>query len=414
MRLQLNVRLRATVVPRLRSLIALVLLLASARVSADMDTLTFRGNYWRDRNTRVVQPAVLLRKQLPTGTQISAHYLLDAITSASVAAGVLRDQPFTELRNEAGFSIGQVLGPAVLSASYSYSSESDYWAHTASLGVLFDLFRHNTLLGASLSYGNDRVALRMGPTLYNPIGGLQTVTAIATLTQDVTPTLRLVGAYEIDVVGFGNAQNGWQANPYRTVNLGGAPSRENVPFQRIRQSVAASGHWMVPLPIRMMPYLAFVPSYRFYWDDWGLLSHTPELRFFVPIGPVEWRVTGRWYWQNHVSFWSDNGVVPSYPQGVQGLPCTTCVYKYPVDPVTGKAPVWATSDPKLGDMTAEFLELALTIKLRGLRGARWLPGADWLSAGLLQLSYGHYFNGGFAHTAFGDSEVAGLTLQWPL
>lgn len=393
---------------RLRLVVVAVVLALAAPVGADMDTLVLRGNHWRDRNTRVVQPTVELHKQLPSGTQLSADYLLDAITSASVAAGVLRDQPFTELRNEAGFGVGQWLGPALLSAAYSYSSESDYWAHTASLGLLLDLFQHNTQLSASLAYGNDRVALRMGPTLYNPVGGLQTVSAFVNVSQALLPTLGLTAGYEIGVIGFGNAQNGWQANPYRTVSLGGAPARELVPYQRIRQAANAAVYWTMPVPSRLVPFFAVRGAYRIYWDDWGLLSHTPELRLYLPIGPIEWRVTGRWYTQNHVSFWSDDGVTPAYPQGVQGLHCTTCLRK------SSRDGLWYTSDPKLGDMTAELLELRLLVRLRGMRSWRWLPGAAWLSAGLVELSYGHYFNGGFAHTAYGDAEVAGLQLEWPL
>lgn len=399
--------------PRVRSralarMVCGLLLLAALPAGADVDTVVMRGNYWRDRNTRVLQPTIELNKQLPTGTRISAHYLLDAITSASVAAGVLRDEPFTELRNEAGFGLGQWLGPVLLSGSYSYSSESDYWAHTASLGLLVDLFQHNTQLSANVVYGNDRVALRMGPTLYNPVGGLQTVSAFATWTQALLPTLGLTAGYEVGIIGFGTAQNGWQANPYRTVNLGGAPARELVPYQRIRQAASTALYWTLPLPIRLMPYLAFRGAYRLYWDDWGLVSHTPELRLYVPIGPVEWRITGRWYTQNHVTFWSDNGVTPFYPQGVQGLRCTTCLR------ADSRRLLWYTSDPKLGDMTSEFLELRLLVHLVGLRNLHWLPGAQWLSAGLVELSYGHYFNGGFAHTAYGDAEVAGLQLEWPL
>ncbi len=392
----------------LRRLVVVAIVLSSVRAAADMDTLTLRGNYWRDRNTRVVQPAIDIRKQLPTGTQISAHYLLDAITSASVAAGVLRDQPFTELRNEAGFSVGQVIGPALISGAYSYSSESDYWSHFAELGVLLSLFQNNTIVGASLGYSNDRVAQRMGPTAFNPVGGLQTIRGVFTLTQTVTPHLLATASYEIGVLGFGTADNGWQSNVYRTVNLGGAPSRENVPYQRIRQALALSLFWHIPTRIRLMPYLIVRPAYRFYWDDWGLLSHAPELRTYVPTGPVEWRVTGRWYTQNHVSFWSDDGVRPFYPAGEQGLHCTTCVL------ASSRSGLFATSDPKLGNMTSAFFELGMAAKLRGLRALKWLPGHDWVGEGILFLSYGHYFNGGFAHTAFGDAEVAGLTLEWPL
>ena len=65
-------------------------------------------------------------------------------------------------------------------------------------------------------------------------------------------------------------------------------------------------------------------------------------------------------------------------------------------------------------MTSAFLEIRLLASLRGIHAWKWLPGHDWVAAGVVDLSYGHYINSGFAHTAFGDSEVAGLTLQWPL
>jgi hypothetical protein len=392
----------------LRRLALAVVLLSSVHAAADMDAITLRGNYWRDRNTRVVQPSVDVAKQLPSGTQLSAHYLLDAITSASVAAGVLRDQPFTELRNEVGFSVGQIIGPVTLTGSYSYSDESDYWSHFVSLGAVLSLFQNNTIISGSLGYSNDRIALRMGPTLYNPIGGLQTIRAVATLTQVLTRHLLLSASYEIGVLGFGTPDNGFQANVYRTVNLGGAPARELVPYQRIRQAAALALFWHIAVPSRIMPYIAFRPAYRFYWDDWGLLSHTPELRMYVPTGFAEWRVTGRYYVQNHVTFWSDDGIRPSYPAGSSGLHCTSCFL------ASSREMNWYTADPKLGNMTSTFLELAVTLRMSGFHKWKWLPGHDWLGDGIFQLSYGHYINSGFAHTAFGDSEVAGLTLEWPL
>ena len=298
----------------LRRLAAIVVLLSTVNAAADMDTITLRGNYWRDRNTRVVQPAIDIAKQLPTGTQISAHYLLDAITSASVAAGVLRDQPFTELRNEVGFSLGQVIGPVVLQGSYSYSSESDYWSHFAQLGVSWPSPLKNTVLSATLGYSNDRVALRMGPTAVQPDrrpadDPRRRSPVSQTLTRNLLHRARPTTSASL---GFGTPDNGWQANVYRTVNTGGAPARESVPYQRIRQSAAAALYWHFSVPSRIMPYLSFRPAYRIYWDDWGLVSHTPELRMYVPTGPIEWRVTGRYYVQNHVTFWADDGVRPAY------------------------------------------------------------------------------------------------------
>jgi hypothetical protein len=380
--------------------------LSCVEAAAQESVLTLRGNYWRDRNTRVVQPYFEILKDTPTGTQVSAHYLLDTITSASAAAGALRDQPFTELRNEVGFSVKQRIGIAQVSAGYSYSSESDYWAHTVGLGFALSLFQQNTIISGSIGYGNNRVAQRMGATVYNPIGGLQTISGVLNLTQLLSPTLIGTASYEIGVIGFGSTDNGFQSNPYRTVLFGGAPTRENVPLQRFRQSVSGALYWIIPTHIRLMPYLAFRPSYRFYFDDWGINSHTPELRTFIPVGPAEFRVTARYYTQGQASFWNDVDGIPSYPMGV-GLHCTTCFSAMVRD---GR---YATSDPKLSSFTSEFLELRVLFKLRGM--ALWrLPGAAWLSTGIVELSYGHYFNGGYAHTGFGDADVAGLTLSWPL
>jgi hypothetical protein len=101
-------------------------------------------------------------------------------------------------------------------------------------------------------------------------------------------------------------------------------------------------------------------------------------------------------------------VRPSYAPGVQGLHCTGCLL------ASSRTGLWYTADPKLGAMTSAFLELAVIAKMRGIHKWKWLPGHDWLGEGIVELSYGHYINGGFAHTAFGDSEVAGLTLEWPL
>jgi hypothetical protein len=391
---------------RLRSVALLLLLLVCGRVLAQESTVTLRGNYWRDRNTRVVQPTIEVLKATSTGTQIGAHYLLDTITSASVAAGVLRDQPFTELRNEAGFSIGQAFGPALITAAYSYSSESDYWAHFVSLGFALSLFDRNTILSGGLGYGHNTVGQRQGANVYNVVGGLETVNANLNLTQLFTPTLLGTASYEVIDLGFGTPQNGFQANPYRSVNLGGSPSREQVPLQRIRQSVAASVHWLIPTGIRMMPYLAFRPSYRFYFDDWGVTSHTPELRIFIPVGFAEWRVSARYYTQGQASFYNDIDGVPSYPTGM-GLHCTTCFN------AGVRSGLYFTSDPKLSAFSAEFLELRLLFHLDGLHRLR-IPGALWLSSGIFEISYGHYFNGGYAHRAFGDSEVAGMTMSWPL
>jgi hypothetical protein len=394
----------------------LLLLWAAPTFADEANTFTLRGNYWRDRNTRVLQPEASLTKELPTGTLIGATYLLDAITSASQAAGATRDTLFTELRNQFGFGIGQRIGRTLTSFAYSYSSESDYWAHTISASEAVDLWQKNTTLGLSMTWGINHAALRSGATSFIPVGGLQTWTTIFTWTQVLSQTLLGVAEYDLGILGFGdelghvtgspNGSTGFQANPYRMVNLGGSPTREVVPFQRIRQSVQASLHWMIPTRNRIVPYLVFRPSYRFYWDDWGVNAHTVELRSHVPVGPVELRLTGRYYNQGSASFASLVNGTPSYPSGM-GKHCTACLS----DASRG---LFYTSDPKLYAGDTFFLDVRLAFSLRDLAKFRRLPLREWLSGGFIEINYGHYFDSKVAQQAYGDADVAGLQFTFPL
>jgi hypothetical protein len=243
----------------------------------------------------------------------------------------------------------------------------------------------------------------MGPTSYIPLGSLDTVTLIASLTQVFTPTLTGSLSYDFGVIGFGTPANGFQANPYRPVNVGSAPTRENVPFQRFRNAVAGSLSWMIPLRSRAVPWLMVRPAYRFYFDDWGVRSHTPELRLFLPTGPVEWRMTGRWYTQSAASFWSSlSDDVPFYPG--QGSACTTCW-----GGAGDEGELWYTSDPKLSEFRTFFIEARLLVRLGFLRKL-----SRWLSNGFVELSYGHLFTERNVLRTFGNAHLAGLTFQFPL
>jgi Protein of unknown function (DUF3570) len=396
----------------------LLLLLAAPAAADETNQVTVRGNYWRDRNTRVLQPEATLSKELSSGTILTAHYLLDAITSASQASGANRDQPFTEMRNEAGFGVGQRAGRALVTFGYSYSSEADYWAHTITAGTTVDLWQKNTTLSLAMAWGINTVARRTGSNTFVTLGGLQTWTAIASWTQVLGQHMLGIVEYDISVLGFGdqighltgapNMDTGLQANPYRMVNLAGAATYEQVPFQRIRQSAQATLHGIIPTRNRITPYVALRPSYRFYWDDWGLLAHTVELRGYLPVGPVELRLGGRYYNQNAAVFSNLINGAPGYTTAMpMGKKCGSCFS-------SSSTGLYFTSDPKLYAWDAFYLDVRLAISLRGLERFRRLPLHDWLAGGLIELSYGHWFNGKVARMAYGNADLAGLSLSFPL
>jgi hypothetical protein len=376
--------------------------------TARADDVTFRGNYWRDRNTRVLQPEVDFSKELPSGTLLGAHYLLDAITSASVAAGAISDQPFTEVRHEGGFRIGQrIKERALLFASYSYSSESDYRAHTTSVGAAVDLFQRNTTLTGTIAWGHNDVLARISPTSAIRIGGLDTVSLLLGVSQVLSKTALVTLGYELNVLGVGLSkehpeQNGYQGNPYRPVSVQNSPVRESVPFERYRQSFTVGLHLIFPIRSTFTPFLAFRPSYRYYTDDWGVSSHTPELRLIVPTGPVEWRIGGRLYTQTAASFWNDRGDdVPFYPNG--GKACSTCWGG------STKGQTYYTSDPKLSEFNTYYVDVRLFFRLGFLHKL-----GRFISNGTVELMYGRLFTERAVYRTFGDASVGGLEFRFPL
>ncbi len=389
---------------KLAPVVALGLLTLGA---ARADEVTLRGNYWRDRNTRVIAPEADFIKELPSGTIVGGGYLLDAITSASVAAGVLADQPFTELRNQIGVQLGQRLGPVTLLGNYRYSTESDYWAHVGGGTVALDLFEKNTTIAASVDYSHADVGRRMGPSMFGIVGHLNSWFLLLNGTQVLSRYLVFEAGLELARLGDGNDPQSYQGNPYRMVVNGGTPQVEKVPRQRDRLSVVGGLRLAIPLRLGWLRSLAFYGKYHFYADDWGVVAHAPELRTYARVGPLELRVTGRYYRQSEAEFWphDKNGeplIVPVYATGVS--------FADPSDP---NHCVCFTGDAKLGRSSSMFLELRVGMPLFFLDSPS-LPLGRYFGASTLYLSYGHYINDRSFHAQFGDAEVAGLEWIFPL
>ena len=135
-----------------------------------------------------------------------------------------------------------------------------------------------------------------------------------------------------------------------------------------------------------------------------MLTHAPEVRAYLPVGPVEFRLTGRYYIQNAASFTSLVNGQPAYASGV-GKPCGTCLS-------SSSRSLYYTSDPKLYAWDSFFLEGRLAFSLRGLGQFKKLPLHDWLAGGVIELSYGHYFDNKVAQLAYGDADLAGLSFRF--
>jgi len=325
------------------------------------DRLTVRGNYNRETSTRVLQPMVTFRKELPDQRlALETEYLLDVISSASIAAGALLlggDRVFTEMRHEASLRASTQIDNWTAGAFYRYSTETDYTANAFGFGVSRDL-RQRTI-NLSLSYSatlnrvfriTNNIGARSPWTSSGDTNLLQVHYLSLGYTHVLHPTvlagLNLEGAYS----------EGPQDNPYRRARNGSA---EIHPW--VRRRLAPSGWLRITVPRAKM---TLEPHYRFYADDWGQLAHAIDGRVhFRPHRDLRLRLRYRFYTQSEAVFWRDNGVwAVDYP--------------------------YRSDDPKMDDFRSHTAGLQLVWHLDGIakfEGLRWLAGA-WIEA-----NYNHAF-----------------------
>lgn len=376
-----------------RAVLALAagLALSVAIEARGADQITIRGEYYREPSTRVIQPVVEIQKDLPDGYQVAAHYLVDAITSASAAAGTTVDQIFTEIRNETQLRVQKDWERSSLMLGYRYSAESDYWSHLFGGALAGRFWQDTATVAASVSVALDQMSARgRTPFCATPPStacALNSYFAGLSYTQVLSPVAVAQVAAESAYL------SGFQGNLYRLVpNLG----YEIPPDRRLRNAVAGRIAYYFP-----ESSLGFQLHYRFYWDlfpgtpqtsgdPWLIRAHTIEVRLYQKLSAnLEARLLFRQHLQNHADFWCSTSDNP------------TCYQSGMV------APPYFSSDPKLGGLRTEYPELKL---IWDAEPWRTKPFLRWFAAGTFEVSYGYYMQS----DAFGNAHVlqAGYTMPY--
>ncbi len=280
------------------------LILTFTSVTWGNEKISLRTNLFNDNTGTTVQsPAVGLVKDLAGQLEFVLKYTLDrviippirglaATPTADAVTGASRpidsdnaaSKSFAKDRNE--FNMGLSL-PGI-SGNFYYSTESDYIARMATVSANVDFNQKNTNLSGFYSYGWDDI---------NPLGQDTSYTKIMhaanlTLTQALSPvSIARIGA-DISV------HDGFQTNPYRTVNAGGQILLEKHPLQRTRGSVF----------LKVNRYFKTETSlnieYRYYQDDWQVKSHALGFYFHQYFNDkVLIRYRYRYYQQSQAEFY---------------------------------------------------------------------------------------------------------------
>jgi hypothetical protein len=345
------------------------------------------GNYYWETSTRVVAPEVSGAVTTPDGVDIRGTYLLDAITSASIASGVIEDIRFTEVRNQGTLGFGREfdLGQAQLRLDLNgrMSHEPDYFATGLTLSGALSLAERCSVIGFSLGYIHDDVGrvIRggaprtdgMGGDLSNRgrVGELEGVSASLSFTQ-------ILSEISLASIGYDLVHNwGYLANPYRTLAVEGAQANETHPGSRTRHSLYGRVQLYAP-----ESRTAFHVLYRVYLDDWELGALTPEGRIYQEIGDaLVLRVRYRYYNQLRSFFWR------------------------PVDQFSFEDP-FLTADPKMAAFQSHLLGVHARISLGFLGGSP----LGFLEDGAVVLNFDYLWQG----SRFGDGVIAQVGVDVPL
>ncbi|RLB38486.1 MAG: hypothetical protein DRH30_11390 [Deltaproteobacteria bacterium] len=319
MRVQLTSRRQRSRWVVLRLLLAASIVLLGVhpqRANADAVTGTWtgdaqvRGNYYWDRSTRVLAPEFIAQLEAPQGTRMRVDYLVDSITSASIAAGALEDVRFTEVRHDVDLKAGHEFvereNPVDLFGGFRFSREPDYFSFATLFQPTIWLADRATMFRGRISYRHDEIGQTFrGGSQQRPdnMGGtsadafretLDAISLAAGWEQVLSRTLVLEVGYDFTY------QWGFLANPYRSVLGGQIP--ENHPGQRYRHLLFSRLAWYIPRSRTSLQVL-----YRSYVDNWKVSAVNPEFRIYQEMSPFfQTRLRYRYYTQTSSFFYKSN------------------------------------------------------------------------------------------------------------
>ena len=287
--------------------IGALLWLAFPATNAVADEVSTGVFYRQDSDTTlVVSPRVAAAKYLQDKmTRVDVAYTADIWTSASIDIRTAATAAVTEQRNQVTGAVSHEFARTTVAANYYFSNENDYVANGAGLSLVQRLAGGNATLEERLNFGFDRVGRSGDPTFSRD---LRTLGGRLAYTQNINSTTVLQGAYELIY------REGYQASPYRFVGLGGdglcggsavlcVP--EVHPDTRMRHATVLEGR-----PSGSEDSSLGV-GYRFYIDDWGVLSHTGIVQFAVVFGEESsFTFRYRFYTQGQASFYQPVYGVP--------------------------------------------------------------------------------------------------------
>jgi hypothetical protein len=286
----------------------------------------------------VIEPQARITRLFPDGQTFAATLGLDVITGASPTGAVPSGQvqtttsasgtvstvaagsvPTTMFRDRRWAVDGDARLPltSLLSTTLSghYSSEKDYRSLGGGAKLAYDLDHRRITVTVGAGYDDDQVT---------PVGGTPPGLSDSDI-RDSSPQAKRVQSgllgvarvmsrrWLLSLTASRAREDGYLTEPYKVVSTIDTTSGEATgqlteqrPDQRGRNSLLAGSVTAIGDDVLHL-------SYRYYWDDWSLDSHTIDLMYRHDTGPHTWiQPHVRYYAQNPASFYT-TGLIAGAP-----------------------------------------------------------------------------------------------------
>jgi len=289
--------------------------------------------YTEPNRVSALETVVQARHDLGSGRLANFKVVYDALTGASASGAVpgAAVQTFTRPSGRGSYDIAPGETPlddtfrdarvavsggltlplgrlSTVSAGLYGSGEHDYTSLGANASLTRDFDRRNRTLSAGVSFSQDTVTPEGGrPIPFAPMaavgadqprlagdGSKDVADAMLGLVQVIDRATLVQFTYSLSRV------TGYQTDPYKLVSVVDPTSGAPVDQLFEHRPDARTKHILFGRVKRQLPHGAVDLSYRFMTDDWGIASHTVELRDRVALGG------GGRYLQPHLRFYSQS------------------------------------------------------------------------------------------------------------
>lgn len=277
---------------------------ANPTTQVDASTLLYGEN----QRTNVVEPEVRVTRLFSNGQSIAGQFGFDMITGASATGATPSGQTQVITTTSASGTTSKTVQAATIPTNmFRDNRMSGELSWTLPVGSLFSMTASGHVstekdyrsLGANATFSLDvlhRLVTLTGGGGYNrdhvdPVGGTVVGLTDGTVLQTTGPDPKNVSSmmagvsrvvtrrWMLGVSGTREVEKGYLTEPYKVISVldpvSGYPVstlREKRPDLRTRTSVLGNSVYHLATDI-------LYSSYRYYWDDWGVRSHTVDLRY---------------------------------------------------------------------------------------------------------------------------------------